>query len=68
MDTRNFLASKITTELEKFHYRAIHNFPQTTNSIFDTVFDIDHALALYYTCRIDDYSADSIDLTRTPTN
>ena len=42
MDTRNFLASKITTELEKFHHRAIHGFPQTSNSIFDIISSAKH--------------------------
>ena len=42
MDTRTFLASKITTELEKFHYRAIHGFPQTSNSIFDIISSAKH--------------------------
>ena len=42
MDTRNFLASKITTELEKFHHKAIHGFPQTSNSIFDIISSAKH--------------------------
>ena len=42
MDTRNFLASKITAELEKFRYRAIHGFPQTSNSILDIVSSAKH--------------------------
>ena len=42
MDTRNFLASKITIELEKYHHRAIHGFPQTLNSIFDIISSAKH--------------------------
>ena len=37
MDTREFLASKITNELEKFHYNSIHSFSQNSNSIFDII-------------------------------
>ena len=42
MDTRDFLTSKITIELEKFHHRAIHGFPQTLNSIFDIISSAKH--------------------------